>query len=719
MTGPFERYLRKTVWFLAVLILFLLLFEKHLALPAWVQVIGRMHPVLLHFPIAFLVIAIGVEFYKAGQMAPVVADVRRPLWLISALLTALTVLMGIFLSQEEGYEGSTVLWHKWSGVAVFYLSSLYYYFYDHPKLVRWKKPVMVLAAVLLFGTGHYGAVLTHGENFISEPLRKDSDPKQTVPIDQAIVYDHLVLPILESKCAGCHNESKSKGELILTDSIHLMKGGKSGLLVTAYQPDLSLMIERIHMPIDDKKHMPPRGKPQLTPLEENILIAWIKAGMPFSTKVSDLTPQDSLHILAKQVLNAPARRDAEPVFTFKPAKPETIESLTNEYRSILPVAHNSPALTVSIYGAHAYSAKSLEELSPLKTQIVELNLSRMPLSNRDLQLITSFENLRKLNLNFTSITAEGLAQLEKLKNLQVLLLAGTETDGAGLAKLVGNNKSLRQITLWETRVDQEQITNLRRDYPSIDFVGDFFPQDTSRFKLNNPLAKSDNWVFDTSSMVELYHPVRGTRLHYTLDGTDPDSLSPLADQPIRIDQTTIVRVRGYKDGWHPSDVAEYQIFRNTYKPDSVFLINKLNHVHLAEGAHTFFDRLLGKLGANNPAWANHFAGVRNEDMQLLCWFNNPVELSRIGLRIMVEEETGIYPPGTIEIWAGEDEKHLRVIAKDITPHLPAPGEKPSLKLLEVPLRGPVSVKCLKIVAKPFQRPGEGPKLLLIDEMFLN
>src|SRR5690606_17581635 len=160
-----------------------------------------------------------------------------------------------------------------------------------------------------------------------------------------------------------------------------------------------------------------------------------------------LTPQDSLHILAKQVLNAPARRDAEPVFTFKPAKPETIESLTNEYRSILPVAHNSPSLTVSIYGAHAYSAKSLEELSPLKTQIVELNLSRMPLSNRDLQLITSFENLRKLNLNFTSITAEGLAQLEKLKNLQVLLLAGTETDGAGLAKFVGNNKSLRQITL--------------------------------------------------------------------------------------------------------------------------------------------------------------------------------------------------------------------------------------------------------------------------------
>ena len=38
------------------LLIFLLVFESRIALPAWVQVIGRMHPLLLHFPVTLLVL---------------------------------------------------------------------------------------------------------------------------------------------------------------------------------------------------------------------------------------------------------------------------------------------------------------------------------------------------------------------------------------------------------------------------------------------------------------------------------------------------------------------------------------------------------------------------------------------------------------------------------------------------------------------------------------
>lgn len=103
----------------------------------------------------------------------------------------------------------------------------------------------------------------------------------------------------------------------------------------------------------------------------------------------------------------------------------------------------------------------------------------------------------------------------------------------------------------------------------------------------------------------------------------------------------------------------------------------------------------------------------------MCWFDQPIDLNTVGLRIMIEEETGIYPPGSIEVWGGKSEDQLGLIAKQVTPRLPEPGEKASLTLIEVPVRNQRALHCLKIVAKPFQRPGERPKLLLIDEMFLN
>jgi hypothetical protein len=143
----------------------------------------------------------------------------------------------------------------------------------------------------------------------------------------------------------------------------------------------------------------------------------------------------------------------------------------------------------------------------------------------------------------------------------------------------------------------------------------------------------------------------------------------------------------------------------------------LNNVHLAAGAQTFFDTKLGVFGANNPAWANFWAGARKNDMGLVCFFNKPVSLSAFGLHYMVEEETGIHPPELIEVWGGADEKSLKRIAT-IRPERPVKQEK-LLKVAEAsfPAR---TVSCLKIIAKPPVDPkSKQPKLILVDEMFLN
>ena len=44
----------------------------------------------------------------------------------------------------------------------------------------------------------------------------------------------------------------------------LLKGGKTGKLWDSTAADFGLLMKRIHLPVETKKHMPPQGKPQLT-----------------------------------------------------------------------------------------------------------------------------------------------------------------------------------------------------------------------------------------------------------------------------------------------------------------------------------------------------------------------------------------------------------------------------------------------------------------------
>ncbi|MEP6846221.1 MAG: hypothetical protein ABI861_09470, partial [Panacibacter sp.] len=54
-----KHILFNCTFFFNCLILFLLLFYSRIEVPAWVQVLGRMHPMILHFPVVLLILYIG------------------------------------------------------------------------------------------------------------------------------------------------------------------------------------------------------------------------------------------------------------------------------------------------------------------------------------------------------------------------------------------------------------------------------------------------------------------------------------------------------------------------------------------------------------------------------------------------------------------------------------------------------------------------------------
>ncbi len=724
MKSTLRGFAGNVLFTLNIFIIFLLLFEHLLVLPHWLQAFGRMHPMMLHFPIVIVILAMVMEFFRFKTEyinQELYQSFTSNLLLIGALSSAVTVIMGLFLSREGGYTGSILQWHKWTGVGVVFLTSLLYW----ARSMDWyKSPVAkgsaIVTTLCLIFAGHFGATITHGDNFVLAPVT--STDQTNVPFDQAIVFDNLVKPVLDKKCASCHNPDKVKGELVLTDVKSILAGGKNGKLFEPGKPEISLLLQRIHLPVDEKKHMPPAGKTQLTEDEISLLNLWVKDNADFKKKVIDLPVKDSLRLLAATLLKPAGPTEEQ--FDFAAADKETVKKLNNNYRVVYALSKESPALAVNIYNRNAYSTKALDELAPVKTQVVSLELNKLPVKDADLKAVSQFENLRTLNLNFTDVTGTGLKDLTALKHLQSLSLSGTNLSFQDLLVHMRSFQSLNKLAVWDTGLSDDQMKQLQKSNKNIELISGFKDDGLNPIQLNPPSLKNSSPIFTDQLALDLKHTIKGVDIRFTTDSTEPDSInSPIfKNETILHDNVTIVKAKAYKAGWYGSSTAEFTLYKNSYKPDSMRLDFPMSPVHQANGAKTFFDREMGTFNANSPAWANNWGGFRNYDMQLVMEFKSPIMLGSVGLNTMVEPKTGIYPASVIEVWGGENKASMKLLST-LKPQVPEKDMDHFIKVYETSFK-PKQVSYLKIVAKPLNIPDpKNPKgrqtLLLVDEVFLN
>ena len=92
----------QVVFVCQLLILFFLFFEDKVQVPVWLQPMGRMHPLVLHFPIGLFVLLGVLEVFKKEFPTEAFGKLRTFLLHFTALTTSLSALMGFFLSREGG-----------------------------------------------------------------------------------------------------------------------------------------------------------------------------------------------------------------------------------------------------------------------------------------------------------------------------------------------------------------------------------------------------------------------------------------------------------------------------------------------------------------------------------------------------------------------------------------------------------------------------------------
>jgi len=99
-----------------------------------------------------------------------------------------------------------------------------------------------------------------------------SSPAADAPVD----FRRDVAPILQHRCLACHNERIQRGGLSLQSPDTMKRGGESGQVVEAGDPDSSYLLDLV-IPADGAAEMP-KGEPPLKPDEIETLRRWIAHG---------------------------------------------------------------------------------------------------------------------------------------------------------------------------------------------------------------------------------------------------------------------------------------------------------------------------------------------------------------------------------------------------------------------------------------------------------
>ena len=314
----------------------------------WV-LLGRLHPMVVHFPIALLTVAAIVELLHVVRRKPVPSEAGTYCLAFGVVGALASVCLGTLNAGQQTLTGEAALAlerHQLMGwistiaaMAALGTGQLARRAGQFRTVAVYVGLVLATSAVV-GATGHLGGGLVYGEDYLTGVLPWNQRPEvataspaaaaevaapvtaaallPTVPARtatpapaatghpapaprtsaapavpvaseapvgaaqapaDAVDFARDVMPIIKRTCVECHGPDKVKARLRMDSVEGLQKGGKSGALVKAGDPENSLMLRRV-LGLDGEDQMP-LDKDPLTEKQIDTLRRWIAAGASY------------------------------------------------------------------------------------------------------------------------------------------------------------------------------------------------------------------------------------------------------------------------------------------------------------------------------------------------------------------------------------------------------------------------------------------------------
>ena len=111
---------KNALWILNPFLGIIAYYHQEINFGIYFKWLGKMHPMLLHFPI---VLGLGIAgYYIYTKDNKKTSPIFSSLLIIHSLLATIVAIFGIFLSKQGSYDEELIFWHQWGGVAIAWLS---------------------------------------------------------------------------------------------------------------------------------------------------------------------------------------------------------------------------------------------------------------------------------------------------------------------------------------------------------------------------------------------------------------------------------------------------------------------------------------------------------------------------------------------------------------------------------------------------------------------
>ncbi|HMQ16865.1 MAG TPA: hypothetical protein PKC49_12915, partial [Phycisphaerae bacterium] len=443
---------------------------------AWVEVFGRLHPMVLHLPIGLIVGLAGLELIEARRRNPGPRFAAGVLAWLAAGSAALSAWTGWVLSFEPGYGGWTLGVHMWLGLAVALLSvaaAAVHTFVraGRPRALLAYRGLLTATVLALVPGGHLGASLTHGDDFLFAPLRAPvagrADTGASHPAAPATPPDGYaaVAGIFADYCCDCHGAARQRARLALHTPDAILAGGRSGPAIVPGDPQTSELLRRMRLPIDDDDHMPPADNPQPSAEQIREIERWIAGGARASLAGADGggsgRPPGRPPAPGNDVA-PPPQPLADPPPTAQTALPprEALVALRDRLVHVQGVDADGRLLWVDFAAAGSLPAEEIVGLlTPLQPHLVDVSLARCAVGREALGVLAGAAHLRRLDLRESAVSDADLAVLRDHPTLEELVLVRTQLSDAAAGSLASLGR-LRRLYAWDSGLSAEALARL-------------------------------------------------------------------------------------------------------------------------------------------------------------------------------------------------------------------------------------------------------------------
>ena len=442
---------------------------------------GRFHPLLVHLPIGILLLALLFSVLSFNEKYIQLRKSLNVILFVGFISSVLACVTGYLLSIDGEYKEDTVGIHMWLAIATTFISFTAYLL--HRKLDflsnEKTKKVWISACLLLFIgitlTGHYGATLTHGSGYLStdDLFDKVTEKKKLADINQALVFEDLILPILNTKCGSCHNNSKRKGGLSMHTLAATLIGGKHGVIINSGNAMGSVLMKRVSLDPKDEKFMPADNKPPLSEKEKKLIKWWIDheaetvgktvGQLNISTDIkNDFASLLKVEKNSEIFVDSNAINSINYVTNLKlSAVSETAVIKLKQVGFRVKYIHLKPVLLdISLPENNSVlpsvTSERLNALLAVKNNVLWLNVAGNALGDKQLDTISACKNLQRLRLDNNPVTDNGINRLQGLQNLESINLSKTNVTRQSL-QVLSKMQKLAHIYVWQTGIAQQDI----------------------------------------------------------------------------------------------------------------------------------------------------------------------------------------------------------------------------------------------------------------------